>query len=102
VVKGICFRILDENGQAMDLSPYRALEKSHLTIALYPEGKADRAKRKNISLPEANVINAVKVSRCGALRVAPASSLAAVCVRRRRAKACTTWRSPSRWRGWRR
>lgn len=67
VVKGICFRILDENGQAMDLSPYRALEKSHLTIALYPEGKADRAKRKNISLPEANVINAVKVSRCAAV-----------------------------------
>ncbi len=61
VVKGISFRVLDEQGRVLDLAPYKALENSHLTIALYPEGKADHAKRKNISLPETDFINAVKV-----------------------------------------
>lgn len=61
VVRGIGFRVLDEQSRVLNLEPYRP--NSHLTIALYPEGKADHAKRRAISLPDADFINAVKVRR---------------------------------------
>lgn len=61
VVKGIGYRILDENNELLDIAPYRELHNSHLTIAMYPDGKANNAKKRQISLPETDAINAVKV-----------------------------------------
>lgn len=63
VVKGIGYRILDENNQVLDIAPYRALHNSHLTIAMYPDGKSNNAKKRQISLPETDAINAVKASK---------------------------------------
>jgi hypothetical protein len=63
VVRGIEFRVLDDQGRRMDLAPYRSLGNSKVTIALYPEGKSNKAKKRSIALPDSDCINAVKAPK---------------------------------------